>query len=80
MTLLLIGGAYLLGAVPFGLLAVRAVTGRDIRAEGSGNIGATNVFRAVGPALGVVVLLLDMLKGAVPVFVARQIGAPRLWR
>jgi glycerol-3-phosphate acyltransferase PlsY len=76
MTILLVAGAYVLGAVPFGLLVVRLVTGRDIRAEGSGNIGATNVFRIAGPALGVVVLLLDMAKGAVPVLVARQIGAP----
>lgn len=75
MTLLLVAGAYLLGAVPFGLLVVRLVTGRDIRAEGSGNIGATNVFRIAGPALGIVVLALDMVKGAVPVLVARQIGA-----
>lgn len=75
MTVLLVAGAYVLGAVPFGLLMVRLATGRDIRAEGSGNIGATNVFRIAGPALGVVVLLLDMAKGAVPVLVARQIGA-----
>lgn len=75
MILLLVAGAYLFGAVPFGLLMVRLVTGRDIRAEGSGNIGATNVFRIAGPALGIVVLLLDMVKGAVPVLLARQIGA-----
>ena len=75
MILLLVAGGYLLGAVPFGLLVVRLVTGRDIRAEGSGNIGATNVFRIAGPALGIVVLALDMVKGAVPVLVARQIGA-----
>jgi glycerol-3-phosphate acyltransferase PlsY len=68
--------AYLLGAVPFGLLVVRLATGRDIRAEGSGNIGATNVFRSAGPVLGAAVLFLDMLKGMVPVLVAQRLGAP----
>jgi glycerol-3-phosphate acyltransferase PlsY len=51
-------------------------TGRDIRAEGSGNIGATNVFRTVGPVLGIVVLLLDVLKGIAPVVAAQRLGAP----
>jgi glycerol-3-phosphate acyltransferase PlsY len=72
---LIVAGAYLVGAVPFGLLVVRGVTGRDIRTEGSGNIGATNVFRTAGPALGVAVMLLDLLKGAAPVFVAHRLGA-----
>ncbi len=70
---LLVLGSYLLGAIPFGLLVTRAVTGRDIRAEGSGNIGASNVFRVVGPRLGVIVLALDVVKGAVPVLVARRL-------
>jgi glycerol-3-phosphate acyltransferase PlsY len=61
--------------VPFGLLIVRLATGRDIRAEGSGNIGATNVFRTVGPALGAAVLLLDLLKGVIPVVIAQRLGA-----
>lgn len=74
MTVALIVGAYLLGAVPIGLLIVRAVTGRDIRAEGSGNIGATNVFRVAGPVLGVGVLLLDLAKGAAPVLIARVLS------
>ncbi len=67
-------GAYLLGAVPFGLLVVRAVTGRDIRKEGSGNIGASNVYRVAGPAIGVLVLALDLLKGVLPVVVSQRLG------
>jgi glycerol-3-phosphate acyltransferase PlsY len=75
MSLLLVVGAYLVGAVPFGLLVVRAATGRDVRAQGSGNIGATNVFRTAGPALGVVVMVLDLLKGLAPVLAAQRLGA-----
>jgi glycerol-3-phosphate acyltransferase PlsY len=59
--------AYLLGACPFGLLVAR-VCGVNIRDVGSGNIGATNVFRMVGKRAGVCVFILDALKGFVPVF------------
>jgi glycerol-3-phosphate acyltransferase PlsY len=76
MSWLLALAAYVVGAIPVGLLVVRAVTGRDIRTEGSGNIGATNVFRTSGPALGAGVLVLDLLKGLVPVIVARRLGLP----
>jgi glycerol-3-phosphate acyltransferase PlsY len=72
----LVAAGYVIGAIPFGLLVVRAVTGRDIRTEGSGNIGATNVFRTSGPALGVLVLVLDLLKGLIPVLVVRRLGLP----
>ena len=58
-------GAYLLGAVPFGFLIARS-RGIDIRKAGSGNIGATNVFRAVGKGWGALTLLLDALKGLIP--------------
>jgi glycerol-3-phosphate acyltransferase PlsY len=58
--------AYLLGSIPFGYLLVRIVYGSDVRQSGSGNIGATNVSRT-SPALGVVTLLLDALKGAAAV-------------
>jgi glycerol-3-phosphate acyltransferase PlsY len=75
MIVVLIVGAYLLGSVPFGLLMVRLATGRDVRREGSGNIGATNVFRTAGAVLGGVVLLLDAAKGGLPVWLARQIDA-----
>jgi acyl phosphate:glycerol-3-phosphate acyltransferase len=56
--------AYLLGGVPFGLIVAR-VKGVDLRAQGSGNVGATNVGRALGRKWGVLVLLLDASKGAV---------------
>jgi glycerol-3-phosphate acyltransferase PlsY len=55
--------AYLLGSIPFGYLIVKMREGRDIRASGSGNIGATNVARTAGPVAGVVTLLLDLAKG-----------------
>lgn len=56
-------GAYLLGSIPFGLLAGLKARGIDIREHGSKNIGATNVFRVVGKKWGVAVFLLDALKG-----------------
>lgn len=61
-------GAYLLGSVPFGVIIGRA-RGVNIMAEGSRNPGATNVARLLGKRLGAVCLVLDMLKGAVPVIV-----------
>jgi len=68
LTLLLIG--YLIGAIPFGLLLTRAAGTGDIRRSGSGNIGATNVYRTAGRKLGVLTLVLDMLKGALPLYLA----------
>ncbi len=65
----LIAGAYLVGAIPFGYLVGRA-KGIDIREHGSGNIGATNVRRVLGRGAGNVAFLLDVFKGAVPVLVA----------
>ncbi|MCA9293764.1 MAG: glycerol-3-phosphate 1-O-acyltransferase PlsY [Phycisphaerales bacterium] len=59
-------GAYLLGSVPFGLLIARA-KGIDLRAQGSGNIGATNVGRVLGKRLGITCFALDLAKGAAPV-------------
>ena len=58
-------GAYLLGAVPFSLLIARA-KGVDIRTVGSGNIGATNVFRALGKGWGLLAFACDALKGFIP--------------
>lgn len=61
--------AYLIGATPFGFLAGKA-RGIDIREHGSGNIGATNVLRTLGKPVGITVLVLDVLKGMVPVLIA----------
>jgi glycerol-3-phosphate acyltransferase PlsY len=75
---LLVGAAYLLGSISFAVLLVRASTGRDIRSEGSGNAGATNVLRAHGKALGLAVAALDIAKGAGAVLLMRLVtGDPR---
>ena len=68
--LLLLAVAYLLGSIPFGLLLAKLLGGKDVRQSGSGNIGATNVARVVGPAAGILTLLLDAAKGAVAVLLA----------
>ena len=70
---LLFVGAYLLGAIPFGVLIARAC-GVDITKVGSGNIGATNVLRAVGPKAAYPVMALDILKGILPPVVAKLMG------
>ncbi len=74
--LALILAAYLIGSISFSLLIVWATTGRDIRERGSGNAGATNVLRVAGKGTAAVVLLLDIVKGALPVKVAQAVGAP----
>ncbi|MEC7242740.1 MAG: glycerol-3-phosphate 1-O-acyltransferase PlsY [Myxococcota bacterium] len=67
-------GAYFLGSLPFGLLIGLGVKGVDVRETGSGNIGASNVSRACGVGWGRLTLLLDALKGALPVAVALSIS------
>jgi acyl phosphate:glycerol-3-phosphate acyltransferase len=68
--------SYLLGSIPFGFLLVRIFKGEDVRASGSGNIGATNVARK-SPTLGIATLLLDAAKGLAAVLVARVLfGGP----
>ncbi|MFC1540492.1 glycerol-3-phosphate 1-O-acyltransferase PlsY [Candidatus Margulisiibacteriota bacterium] len=69
--LLVIMLGYLLGSLPFGYLVPR-IWNIDIRKFGSGNIGATNVFRTLGPKAGVAVFALDLAKGAVPTLLALQ--------
>lgn len=64
--------SYLIGAIPFGLIVGRLV-GIDVRSSGSGNIGATNVARLLGKKLGVTTLILDCLKGFLPIFVASKL-------
>ncbi len=68
-----VAASYLLGSVPFGILIARLFGGVDPRSAGSGNIGATNVARSAGRAAGVLTLLADLLKGAVPVLLAQSL-------
>jgi len=66
--------AYLLGSIPVGYLLVRVARGQDVRASGSGNIGATNVARTGGAKLGVLTLVLDAAKGYLAVFIAERLA------
>ncbi len=68
--------AYLLGSIPWGLVLTRMFTSIDIRRQGSGNIGATNVRRLAGPVLGALTLAGDALKGAIPVWLALTLTGP----
>ena len=70
--------AYLLGSIPFGLLLTRFAGLGDIRAIGSGNIGATNVMRTGNKKLGIATLLLDAAKGAAAVLLVRQLYSEQL--
>jgi len=70
----LIVASYLLGSIPAAYIVTRIATGKDIRAVGSGNPGATNVFRALGTPFAVLVFAFDFLKGFAPVFWALRGG------
>jgi len=59
---------YVCGSLPWGLWLGRGLRGVDVRTLGSGNLGATNVYRSLGPGIGVATLLLDIAKGALPVW------------
>jgi len=75
LTYVLIGlAAYLLGSIPFGFLLVRFFLKEDIRAKGSGNIGATNVIRSGAKKLGALTFLLDVCKGIVAVLIVSRIA------
>ncbi len=75
---LIIPAAYLIGSIPTGLLLAKAFGGVDIRTKGSGNIGATNVYRTLGRKVGILTLLGDCLKGLIPVLAAKWLGLPNL--
>jgi acyl phosphate:glycerol-3-phosphate acyltransferase len=66
---LVVLGGYLLGSMPFGYWVVRVFHGEDVRQAGSGNIGATNVWRTYGKSYGMPIVLLDVAKGFVPALV-----------
>jgi glycerol-3-phosphate acyltransferase PlsY len=77
---LVLPAAYLLGAIPFGYLLVKWKTGGDVRAAGSGNIGATNVLRTTGRLAGFTTLVMDAAKGFVAVWLAdRLTGGNTAW-
>ena len=71
-TAIFVAAGYLIGSVPFGYWLVRATKGVDIRTVGSGNIGASNVWRTFGWRYGVPVMLFDTAKGFVPALVATR--------
>ncbi len=66
----LVAAGYVAGSMPWGYWLVRALRGEDVRTKGSGNIGATNVWRVYGRSLGLPAVLLDTAKGFVPALVA----------
>jgi glycerol-3-phosphate acyltransferase PlsY len=70
---------YLLGSVPTGLVLTKLFSKVDPRKMGSKNIGATNIFRTVGKALGILTLIGDVLKGAIPIWIAIQWGLTDQW-
>lgn len=72
---ILLATAYLLGSIPTGLLLGKAY-GIDVRNEGSGNIGATNLYRTVGRKVGIITLIGDCLKGLIPVLVVKFSNMP----
>lgn len=77
--ILTVTGAYLLGAIPFGLLLSRAITKRDPRDHGSGNIGATNAMRTGGKLVGILTLVADIAKSMIPVAVAVAMELSEIW-
>ncbi|NCO65743.1 MAG: acyl-phosphate glycerol 3-phosphate acyltransferase [Candidatus Aquicultor secundus] len=70
---LLIAFAYILGSVPFGLVIAKVFYRVDIRQHGSGNIGATNCLRTLGPIAGFLVLTADVLKAMIPILIAQAV-------
>ena len=75
----LVVASFLIGAVPWGYLLGKASRGIDLRTVGSGGTGATNVLRTLGPRASAVVALLDILKGVLPVLLARSAGFNSSW-
>lgn len=76
---LLVVFAYFVGSIPFAYIFVRYVTGRDIRKEGSGNVGATNALRSAGWKVGVSVTILDTAKGSLAVWAMMVFNPESAW-
>jgi acyl phosphate:glycerol-3-phosphate acyltransferase len=79
LSLLGLVAAYLIGAIPVGVLVARLAAGVDIRRHGSGNIGATNVLRTLGPAAAIATLLGDIAKGYLATWMAGAAGGGPAW-
>jgi len=77
--ILLVVVAYLLGAIPFGLVIARLQRGIDIREHGSGNIGTSNVLRTLGKRAALLTLAGDLIKGYLPVLIGSILGFPEPW-
>jgi glycerol-3-phosphate acyltransferase PlsY len=72
--------AYLLGSIPTAVIVGRYLKGIDIRTIGNGNIGASNAFHTLGEKAGMLVAVIDFLKGVVPVLIATMLGFPIEWK
>lgn len=72
--------SYLLGSIPVGYIVGKLWGIDDIRKHGSGNTGATNVFRVLGPSAGITAAIFDIAKGVAAVMVARQLADPYIWQ
>jgi len=77
--LLLVAFAYLMGSLPTAYLLVRLMTGDDVRRTGSGNVGGTNALRIAGWKVGVAVTLIDVVKGALPVWLMMRFNPESGW-
>ncbi len=75
----LVAFAYFVGSIPFAFIFVRYVTGRDVRTEGSGNVGATNALRSAGWKVGVAVTVLDIAKGSLAVWAMMVFNPESAW-
>ena len=75
----LVAFAYFVGSIPFAFIFVRYVTGRDVRCEGSGNVGATNALRSAGWKVGVAVTVLDIAKGSLAVWAMMVFNPESAW-
>jgi glycerol-3-phosphate acyltransferase PlsY len=75
----LVACAYVLGSLPTAYLLVRLMTGKDVRATGSGNVGATNALRTAGWKVGVAVTAIDVMKGALPVWLMTRFNPESGW-
>lgn len=79
MELMIVALAYFLGSLPTAYLLVRLMTGHDVRRKGSGNVGGTNALRTAGWKVGVAVTIIDMAKGAIPVWLMQWFNPESGW-